>query len=72
MGVNITRFLKEGKRGKPVTAKMRNPGAKRKTIDLDETESNPKVVASQYNYRKKFIEKANLRSYFMFNLKIEL
>ena len=60
LGEDITNKICEGTYGKPVTDKMRTPGAERKSIDADATESDPKVIMSQFRYRATFIRRGNL------------
>ena len=59
-GHDITSQIFDGRKGKPVTEAMKKPGSKRKKINSDATETNPKVLVSQSKYRNKFIKKGNL------------
>ena len=68
-GEDITASILEGKRGKTVTEKMRNPGTKRKPIKNDDDDTNPKVVESQFLKRKRF-ERGNLEYYLKHQLQI--
>ena len=47
-GQNITSRIREGSEGKQVTSKMRNPGAKRKKIKIEDDLTDPKVIQSQF------------------------
>ena len=71
-GTNITSEICEGKRGLPVTAKMANPGAKRKQIKPEENDCDPKVVANQFKRRKKFLKKGMIENFVKEELKLNL
>ena len=60
MGEDLTRHIYDGTNGKPVAARMREPGSARKTIDTGDTESNPDVIMSQHSFRSKFIRPGDL------------
>ena len=63
MGKNITSSIRDGVNGIPVTEKMAEPGSKRKKINLDELEGDPKVVHNQFLMRTKFIKRGKLKEY---------
>ena len=69
-GQDITDNIREGRSGKPVTDKMRHPGTERKKIKKDNDDTDPKTVASQFRYRKKFIKTGNLEYYIKHQLNI--
>ena len=60
MGEDITHIIREGTEGRFVTEKMRNPGAERKSIDTEKTESDPSIIMSQFKYRSAFIRRGKL------------
>lgn len=71
-GQNITSRIREGSEGKQVTSKMRNPGAKRKKIKIEDDLTDPKVIQSQFKRRTKFLKKGGLESYVKNELRINL
>lgn len=61
MGKNITGYVRDGTSGKKTTAKMRDPGAKRKVRKAESDEMNPKTITSLHKHRMRFVEEANLQ-----------
>ena len=61
MGRNITGNVCEGTNGKRTTAKMRDPGSKRKERKAVTDKMNPKAIRSMHKQRVKFINDANLQ-----------
>ena len=70
-GTNLTSDICEGENGKLVTEKMANPGAKKKQIDTESSE-DPKVIASQFKMRQKFIKRGKLENYLKNELNIQI
>ena len=57
-GQNITSRIREDKEGKQVTSNMKNSGARRKKIKIEDDLTDPKVIESQFKRRTKFLKKA--------------
>ena len=70
-GRDITSHICEGEDGKLVTPKMADPGAKRKPINLEDNE-DPKVIASQFKTRTRFIKQGMLKNYIEDVLKLAI
>ena len=57
MGEDITPKICEGTKGKPIT--KRTPGAERKQIDTEKTESDPYIIMRQFAYTAAFVRPGN-------------
>ena len=55
-----------------VTSKMKNPGSKRKQIQIVDKLADPKVLQNQFKTRKKFMKNGGLENYVKNELKIHL
>ena len=51
---------------------MKNPGSKRKQIQIVDMLKDPKVIQSQFKTRKKFMKNGGLENYVKNELKIHL